>query len=357
MAHLLAAISGHGFGHAAQTSVLVNALRQRLPRLRLTLATDLPEPFLRRRFAGHFELLRIACDPGMPMHSALQVDVDAAHYAYREYHRDWQSHLQSWRALLCSQRPDLVFADAPYMVLSAARLEGLPCAAGCSLNWADIYGHFCGSKPGGQTIRGQIEESYQQADAFFRFTPSMPMPWLENGVDVGPLVAPHASVRRQLFKACDLSDQTRLVLVSLGGLDTRIDFQHWPEREGIRWILPQSWQVRRRDVLVWEALEQRFGSVLGNCDAVILKPGYGMISEAVINRLPVLCTLRGDWPEQPYLLQWLRRHGRVLDIEPQALLRGAIGDTLERLWQLPKAAPVAATGIGELLPWFESRLG
>ncbi len=157
MVHLLAAISGHGFGHAAQTSVLVNALRQRLPRLRLTLATDLPEPFLRRRFAGHFELLRIACDPGMPMHSALQVDVDAAHYAYREYHRDWQSHLQSWRALLRRQRPDLVFADAPYTVLRCStHWKGYPCARWVlSPTGPDIYRSLLRPvSPGGQAIPG-----------------------------------------------------------------------------------------------------------------------------------------------------------------------------------------------------------
>ncbi|MEK7206896.1 MAG: hypothetical protein AAB134_03335, partial [Pseudomonadota bacterium] len=70
MTHLLVALSAHGFGHAAQTAPVVNALRQRFPDLRLTLRTRLPRAFLASRFDGEFEWVPQESDFGMVMDTA-----------------------------------------------------------------------------------------------------------------------------------------------------------------------------------------------------------------------------------------------------------------------------------------------
>jgi len=46
--HLLVTICAHGFGHLGQSAPVLNALRRRLPALRLTVASTLPEARLRR---------------------------------------------------------------------------------------------------------------------------------------------------------------------------------------------------------------------------------------------------------------------------------------------------------------------
>ena len=63
----LAAISSHGYGHAAQTASVVNALRERIPDLRLTLRTTVPHALLAARFEGAFTHVSVASDFGMRM--------------------------------------------------------------------------------------------------------------------------------------------------------------------------------------------------------------------------------------------------------------------------------------------------
>jgi hypothetical protein len=46
--HLLATICAHGFGHLGQSVPVLNALRRRLPALRLTVASTLPDAQLSR---------------------------------------------------------------------------------------------------------------------------------------------------------------------------------------------------------------------------------------------------------------------------------------------------------------------
>jgi hypothetical protein len=55
MPHLLVAISSHGFGHAMPALLVVNALRQRLPSLQITLRTTV-SPF-ENTFAGRFSTI------------------------------------------------------------------------------------------------------------------------------------------------------------------------------------------------------------------------------------------------------------------------------------------------------------
>ena len=86
MSHLLVAISSHGFGHAMQTMLVINALRKRLPNLQITLRTKVSPQFLAERLQGDFQLLPASSDFGMCMHSAVDIDLTASAAAYAAFH-------------------------------------------------------------------------------------------------------------------------------------------------------------------------------------------------------------------------------------------------------------------------------
>ena len=75
MPHVLFDISAHGFGHVAQTTVVINALNA--SRLRLTIRSMAPEKVLRARIKHPFTLIPYQQDEGMVMHTAMQVNPQA----------------------------------------------------------------------------------------------------------------------------------------------------------------------------------------------------------------------------------------------------------------------------------------
>ncbi|HEY7986855.1 MAG TPA: hypothetical protein VIE17_08030, partial [Methylophilaceae bacterium] len=87
--HLLAYISGHGFGHLSQVAPVLNALLLKLPDLRLTVCSKVPLQQLRSRIQGAFTHIDEAADFGMVMASALDVLPVESLAAYREFHADW----------------------------------------------------------------------------------------------------------------------------------------------------------------------------------------------------------------------------------------------------------------------------
>ena len=185
--HLLVYISAHGFGHVAQTAPVLNALSERLPDLRLTLHTAAPLSLLEARISPEFQLSPEAADFGMEMASAMDVLVESSMQTYSAFHQDWNPRVEQEAQTIARLAPDFVLSNIAYLPLAAAKQAGIPCAAMCSLNWADIFNHYCGPLPGAAQIHGQMLQAYTSADAFLRLTPGMPMESLPNLRLIGPV--------------------------------------------------------------------------------------------------------------------------------------------------------------------------
>ena len=332
--HLLAAITPHGFGHGAQTAPVLNALRQRHPDLRLTLLTSLPAEFLRARMQGDFELIDEAPDFGLVMKSAFAIDLPASAAAYRQLHHDWNSVVDREAQRLRHLSPDIVLADVPYLVLAAAERAGIPAVAMCSLNWADVYRHYFPEGAEAAQVLEQMEQAYRSAAAFLCPEPSMPMPFIDRRVDIGPIARVGSSQPEQLRRRLGIESDQRLVLVAPGGVKARFPMEDWPTGQGIHWLVNADWGVRHADVSALEQSGFGFADLVASCDAVLGKCGYGTVAECVANGTPLMYVPRPHWPEEGALLDWLQAHDAALPVDSWRLETGEFSDLLQPLKSL-----------------------
>jgi hypothetical protein len=411
--HLVVSISGHGFGHVAQTAPILNRLHERMPQLRITVRSTVPAEHLGSRIHAPFTHLPGESDIGMVMSSALDVRVLESCAAYREFHTKWNERIAVEATMLRELKADFVFSNVGYLPLAGAQRAGIPNAALCSLNWADIYRHYCGdasdsvradpstapargtpinppplrSDPstgsGGtvdvlsddpsaglartayETIAAQIHDCYANADAFLRATPGMSMTSLPNLISVSPIAAIGTNRRAELNQRLKLSTDEKLVLISLGGIASRLPVEEWPRIDGVRWLVQQSWQVDHPDAIILETLQTKnfcpgtrmsFSDLLASSDALICKPGYGSFVEAACSGVPVLYVSRADWPESPALIAWLQQHGLCREVSRQALEQGRIAEVLEEIWNAPRPDPVIPEGGEQVANWLAERL-
>ena len=345
MPHLLVALSAHGYGHISQTAPVVNRLRTLRPSLRLTIASHASRDLLREQFHGDWEHAHLDNDIGMVMTSAFDVQRSASADAYREIHRTWQLAVERMAQTLRTLAPDLLLANVPYLPLAAAAHAGIPAVAMSSLHWADMYLHFCGEQPEAHAIHAQILAAYNSAACFLRLTPGMPMESLPRIRSIGPVARTGHAQRDCLRRQLRLDDATRLVLVTLGGIATQVDLQHWPHLPGVHWLLPAAWKPNRADATSIESLTIPFVGLLCSSDALIGKPGYGTFSEAACNAIPMLYVKRGDWPEEPYLIDWLEQHARCRELGRGEFERGELADALEQLWAAAQRPHIRPSGI------------
>ena len=327
MPHLVASITGHGFGHVAQTAPILNLLHERMPQLRLTVRSAVPLSHLRSRIQAPFSHLPSEGDMGMAMTSALDVCAEESSTAYRAFHADWDARIENEAQLLRRLGADVVFSNVGYLPLAGAQRANIPNAALCSLNWADIYRHYCGD----DAIAAQIRNCYANADAFLHATPGMAMRDLPNLVPVAPIAAVGHNRRDELDHRLKLSKEEKLVLASMGGVASRLPVERWPRIDGVRWVVQESWQVAHADAIVLESLPMNFNDLLASCDALLCKPGYGSFAEAACSGTPVLYVNRPGRPGAPALIEWLQQHGVCREVTREQLERGEISHALT-LW-------------------------
>lgn len=331
--HLLVDISSHGYGHVSQTSAVVNELVKLKPELRVTIRTAAPQEFLRRRFQCDFQHISETFDFGMKMGNAVDVLVAESAAAYREFHSDWGKKIEREAEAMRQLQPDLLLANIPYLSLAAAHVSKVRAIGMCCLNWADIYQHYCAESVSSQLIHQQMLEAYQSADYFLKVQPAMDMPDLSNTRSISPLVRLGESRRSDIARLCALREEEKLVMVAMGGMEFRLPVQNWPHLPGVRWIVPQALEASRDDMVSFESLSMGFTAVLASCDAVITKPGYGIFTEAACAGVPVLYVTRRDWPEESYLVKWLKNNNTCLEVERAALLTGDLYQVLQQLWK------------------------
>ena len=347
--HLFVDISAHGLGHLAQCAPILNLLQTRHPELKITLRSGLPIEKLRARLVGEFEHLPARSDFGFVMIDAVRIDAQNTAAKYRAQHANWQERIDEEARFLERLRPDLVLSDVAYLPLAGAAQAKIPSISMCSLNWADLFVHFFGKEPWAAKIHAEILAAYLQAKFFLRLTPAMPMLDFTNARAISPVAMCGQNCRTALRQRLGCSAEQKLVLIAFGGFATDLGAKTWTETSAIQWLVPESWGIKRKDMHAIESTGFSFSDMLCSVDAVLTKPGYGTFTEAACNGTPILYVLRDDWPEQDCLIDWLKNHGKSLEISETNLKTGKASEALERLWQLPVCPIPEAKGANEVV--------
>jgi hypothetical protein len=356
MAHLFVDISSHGLGHLAQVAPILNELTRRRPDLRLTIRSGVPTEKLRARIRSDFTHLVGRSDFGYVMLDAVRIDFASTAQAYRAQHANWTQRVADEARQLTALEADLVLTDVAYLPLAGAAQAGIHSLSMCSLNWADLFAHFFGHESWAPAIHRQMLDAYLSAEAFLRLTPAMPMTNFPHRQTVAPVAAIGKDRRVELRERLGVVSDTRLALVAFGGFDKSLGAERWPQIPGLQWLIPETWQIHRKDMAATEPLDIPFPDFLRSVDVVLTKPGYGTFAEAACNGTPVLYLRRDNWPEQDCLIEWLEQNARRIEISEGDLASERLPGILDRLWrQAPPPAP-SASGAEEAAALIARRL-
>lgn len=359
-----AAISGHGFGHAAQVVPVLNALGHLVPDFRTLLRTTVPASFFMDRLSIPWDVSAVQQDVGCIQDGPLTIDVDATWREHERFRATWPDRLQTELAAMQAARPDLVLADTPYLALAAGKQAGIPTVALVSLTWDLVLSELRPpSHIDREALMQSIRRAYAQTDLALRMTPAPKIDAFDNTVDIGPIAEPVAPERAQLAQALGLAPNERTVLVGFGGIPlASIPFTEIERLEGYRFLFDGPTPPDSRRIMSIRSLPFAFKTLLASVDIVMTKPGYGTIVEAVALHTPVVYVRRYNFADEQALVDYLHRHGRGVELSREDFAHARWETALRRILELPApvAPPPAPTGALEaaalLAPYF-SRTG
>ncbi|MBH0202604.1 MAG: hypothetical protein HP496_10015 [Nitrospira sp.] len=346
-----AAISGHGFGHAAQVVPVLNALGRLVPNLRALLRTTVPAAFFKDRLMIPWEISAVQQDIGCVQNGPMTIDVAATWHEHQRLHSTWNHRLQAEVDAMRATAPDLVIADTPYLALAAGKAAAIPTIALVSFTWDLVLSEYVAPPSiDSQAILQLIRQAYAQADIALQITPAPKMEIFHRTIAIGPIAEPVPPAREQLAEYLGVAPGEQTVLVGFGGIPLNsLPFDRLESLTGYRFLFDGSVPPESKRFASIKLLPFSFKTLMASVDFIMTKPGYGTLVEAVALHTPVVYVRRYNFADEQPLVEYLHRYGRGIELSLDDFTNGHWEEALHHVHSLPvPSTPVVpATGAGD----------
>lgn len=337
-------VSGHGFGHAVRVAEVLERLLERDPAAEIHVRTPAPAGLF-PRVPGRIFLHPVATDVGLVQPHGLEIDFQATLARLDELDAHWERRSAEEAAWLAASGTRLVLGDVPPLAFEAAGRAGTPALALGNFTWDWVYRCYA------ERDRRFLRHAERAAAAYAKARCWLRLPFHPEGsgfasvVDL-PIVARRFSwTRAEARRRLDLPIDAAVVLLSFGGFGyTGIDLGAVAEMAEVLFLTTERYEKPPPNLLDRAAAAPDYGLLLAASDAVLTKPGYGIVASSLANGLRLLCVEREDFPESPILLGALAEHGTAERIAGEDLARGRFRAPLEALLARPAPARMDAAG-------------
>ncbi|MFH1573042.1 MAG: hypothetical protein ABIG68_03620 [Acidobacteriota bacterium] len=344
-------VTAHGYGHGVRSCDIIRALNRLRPDLPVVIVSALPQSFYTNRLPSKTNRYRPgAFDVGMVQVDSIRVDVPATLARLRELYAGRDSMIRREREFLAAEGIAAVVADIPAIPIEAAAQAGVPALAVGNFGWDWIYEAYAPQDPGWQAISGSFADGYARANLLLRLPFSEPMLAFSRIEDIPLVASPGRDRRAEIADVTGADPGCRWVLLSFTTLDwdnRAIDRVCRIDGHEFFTVLPLSWE--RRNIHAVDRNRFPFSDVAATADAIISKPGFGIVSECVANRKPLIYAERTDFLEYPILERAIRRYLRHVHIPAERLYRGELEQALcavrhqpEPVEQMPLGGDIVA---------------
>jgi L-arabinokinase len=346
-------VSGHGFGHASRDIEVINALLARIPDLQVHVRTYAPRWLFDVTVRGAVHYHHVDCDTGVVQRDTLNPDIGATVAQARTFYADFDARVAREAAVLEQIRPALVIGDLPPLAFAAAALAEVPSVALGNFTWDWIYDGYDRWLDGAAWIPPLIRDAHGFAEEAWRLPMHGGFGGFRRVVDL-PLVARISrrhpdEVRRRI----GVPEGVPIVLVSFGGFGLEaVGTEQLARLDGYAIVVTEGSLVpkeprtagpaatRTGNVVsvnehAWYGEGFRYEDLVKAADAVVTKPGFGIIAETIANDAAVVYTSRGPFAEYDVLVAHMPRYLRCAFISNDDLLAWRWQAALEQALAAP----------------------
>ncbi|MBW2477986.1 MAG: hypothetical protein JRE63_11760 [Deltaproteobacteria bacterium] len=324
-------ISGHGLGHASRSLLILRTIAETAPNIGLEVVTNAPAWFLSQNLPSHVSTSHRSLDVGMVQSNSLEMQLEATLERNLALIKQSSLYVHSEAENLKQAAVDLVITDIAALPCLAAAQYGCPSVLLSNFSWDWIYAPFAVDMPDFAQVVEWHERAYAKATLALRLPFHSPLDQPKQVFDL-PLVARLSSTSAmRVRQTIGLEPKKNLGLVSFGGFGLpRVDFKSVGLLEDWVFLVEAdiAGQATNFKPLPNDSLYQ---DLINAADVVITKPGYGIVAETIANQTAVLYTSRGNFREQPLLIEGLERYNRCLEIDHDRFLQGDWQDALKTL--------------------------
>lgn len=318
---------------------VVRALLAIRPDLRIHVRTTAPE-WIFHSSATPVCYSHQAIDTGIVQTDSLHMELAETLAACRTIYANPQKLIEQELAFIKANEIDLVVGDTPPLAFEIADQAGVPSVSITNFTWDVIYRAYVEPFPEFTPLIDTITQCYGKATYALTlpypcdtamFPRQQAIPWITRRSELTKMQA------RQAFT---LPQAATIVLLSFGGLGLdRLPWNQLARQREYFFVMTGTGHRRESNLLTLPATQTHYQDLLRTADAIVTKPGYGIVADVLAQHVPILYTDRGDFAEYPQLVAALSDCATADFIPQKELLRGNLSPFLSRLLAKPPHWP------------------
>jgi len=331
----------------------------RRPETRVGVRTSAPRWLFDLSVKGKVQFSTLECDTGVVQVDALTLDEADSIRRAAAFHSDLVTRAASETRVLRELGAGLIVGDIPPLAFAVGASAGIASIGLGNFTWDWVYADYPRVRLA-PSLLPAIRGAYAKASMALRLPMWGGFESFSNVKDI-PFIARHASkTREEVSKILKLPTEKPFVLSSFGGyglpsLDTEAlsKFKKYTVLQTVNVPMSRARSAAaltdRKGSLVTINEEGmydagvRYEDLVGASEAVITKPGYGIISEAIANDAALLYTSRGHFPEYDILVEEMPKYVRNAFISHDDLIAGKWETHIDKLLAQPKIKKKAET--------------
>ena len=371
-------ITAHGYGHGTRSCDVLRALHRLAPEQPVIVVTDLHPDFLNSRLKGcdNLTFRKGAFDVGLVQKDSIRSDLFQTLEKLETLYAREEELIVQEQNFFRENNIERVVADIPAIPLAAAQRSNITNIAIGNFSWDWIYADYAKTDFHWEFFVEKFREVYEQTDLLLRLPFAPPMKQFPKQIDIPLLASPGTACREKIRDSkahSNLKQSTHPGLqppLPRRGIRKIPSTEKMPERRGgsndicmkKTWVLLSFTSLD----LDFQALENirthrdyeffcvqplefpgscihsidrhqvAFADILASCDIVISKPGFGLVSECIVNNKPLIYSDRSAFAEYPYLVEGIENYLKNVHLPTAQLYAGDFFQALEKLKTAPE---------------------
>jgi hypothetical protein len=319
-------ITGHGFGHARRSVEVVRELLALRSDLEVYFRTTANPSIFQELAEFNVHLERVELDPGAIEKDLFTIDHAATIAAVRSTIAKRGELVEREISFLRQGKIQLILCDIPFQAGDIAAAAGIPIIGITNFTWDWIYEPFFGSH--GDLLR-EVQNSYKRIPTLLKIPFGGRTDWFSEVIDI-PLIA-------SAPRSSKLDPHPRRVLISLRGGILQESLMKAansaPEYEFLS-TTPVPSGLPKNLIQLSMSQSLTFSDLLAGSSIVLSKLGYGIVTDCLATRKPILWPRRSGFREDEVTLAEASPYLPMLEIPHADLFAGNWKPYLDRVLEM-----------------------
>lgn len=333
--HVGCCVSAHGFGHAARVMAVMEELSG-LADIELTVVSLVPEWFFRSSYSGTLSLFPLQTDVGLVQKTPLEVDIPLTLTRLSNFYPVSQDTVHTLASIF--SKCDLVVCDISPAGILAARKAKVPSVLVENFTWDWIYRGYSSFESELEPFISYLQEVNALADYRVQTMPVCNK--VTGDLQVPPVARGFRESRDQIRRSLQVDGDTRMVLVSMGGVGIRtLPLEKMKKVENTVFVVSgYTGDMEQAPCMRFLAPDTSLfhPDLVAASDALIGKVGYSTLAEAYHADVPFGYVSRKDFRESDPLVTFIQKEMVGLEIDQQYFNQDQWVDMLPQLFALGK---------------------